>query len=414
MLKKKISLISGISIAISMVVGSGVFGIPGLVIEVTNPITALSGWFIIIAMMPFMLIVFSFLGQQYPLSGGVSLYACIGLGKWSKNGLLLLTSGTLAVGMPAFFIVGGSYLAVLFDKNPEQWATPCAIGLAIITTIINILGIKILGWVNNIAVVLIICTIGYITVSSIPNVLEMTSSFGANQLLDIEYNGVWLAASIIFWAFQGWENLTFGFEEVKNPHTNIPLIFAISFVFVSSIYIVLALSISAAAISGINVHGLSGLSAMLPENIFGKFFLIIIIIVLVSNANSWVFGSSRAFLSSAEAGVLPNFITKLNSVGTPVSSLIATLFLYIFIMILMNVFHVETSTVFLLTTQGFIILYGGAILAYIRLTKGVKSRIVAGISTISWIFLMQGFGLMIIYPLVLMFIGTFMIQKNKV
>ncbi|MGZ9571188.1 hypothetical protein ACVTTK_17690 [Alcaligenes nematophilus] len=103
MLNKKISVFSGISIAVSMVVGSGLFGLPGLAIKATDPITALLGWGLVIIILPSLIFVFSYLGQHHPSTEGLSLYASLGLGSWSKKGIMLLTCGTLLVGMPAFF-----------------------------------------------------------------------------------------------------------------------------------------------------------------------------------------------------------------------------------------------------------------------------------------------------------------------
>lgn len=120
MLKKKITLISGVAIAISMVIGSGLFGLPGLAIRETSPLTALLGWVFIVLLMPSLIYVFSWLGSRYPSAEGISLYASMGLGKWSRPGIMMITCGTLAVGMPAFFLVGGSYIAALLDLDRKS------------------------------------------------------------------------------------------------------------------------------------------------------------------------------------------------------------------------------------------------------------------------------------------------------
>src|SRR6218665_726739 len=105
MLKKKITLLSGVAIAISMVFGSGLFGLPRLAISPTNPLTALLGWGLVVLLMAPLSYVFSWLGRQHPSSEGISLYASMGLGEWSRPGIMMITCGTLAVGMPAFFLV---------------------------------------------------------------------------------------------------------------------------------------------------------------------------------------------------------------------------------------------------------------------------------------------------------------------
>ncbi len=56
-----------------MVIGSGLLGLPGVVIDEVGSVTALYGWFgIVIFMLP-MLMVFTRLGLRYPKVGGLRL-----------------------------------------------------------------------------------------------------------------------------------------------------------------------------------------------------------------------------------------------------------------------------------------------------------------------------------------------------
>lgn len=408
MLEKKISVFNGVAIAISMVVGSGLFGLPGLAIKATDPVTALIGWALIIVMMPTLIYVFSFLGQRYPSTDGLSLYASLGLGTWSKKGIMLVTCGTLVVGMPAFFLVGGSYIAKLLALDIETWTIPCAITLAILTTAINVVGVDKLGWVNKSVVVLVMVTVILISVQSLPMAIVQYSRMQTNTLEHVSGPGIWMAASIVFWAFQGWENLTFGFGEIENPKRNIPLIYWLSFFFVALIYGVFSAVVSAAAIKGMDVASLAGVAGLLPETSIGKSLLIVMVLILVANANSWVFGCSRAFYSAAGAGVLPRALTKTNVKGIPTVSLIYALIAYIVVIFPIWRFNISEQFCFLMTTQGFILLYGAAILAFVKLSKGLLNRAIGVLAFACWSFLMHGFGWMIIYPLALLLIGSAM------
>lgn len=397
---------AGVAIAISMVVGSGLFGLPGLAIRATNPLTALVGWALVIAIMPALIYIFSWLGQRYPSSEGIALYASMGLGKWSRPGIMLITCGTLAVGMPAFFLVGGNYIATLLQLNTDQWAVPCALALAVGTTTINLMGIEKLGFVNKWAVALVFCTVVYICVQTLPALPLAFQNVTLKSFSSITLSQTWLAMSIVFWAFQGWENMTFGFEEIENPGVNIPLIYWISFFLVSLIYIIFALAIFAGAQSGINVAGLSGVAALLPDGMWGRSALIVMVFILVANANSWVFGSSRAFFSAATLRLLPQSLGVLTPKGVPAQSLVAALIVYVIVILGMWLLRIDEKYAFLLTTQGFIILYGGAVLAFVRGSTGILNRLIALLAGTSWIFLMQGFGWLILYPIALMLIGS--------
>src|SRR6218665_3282127 len=98
MLKKKITLLSGVAIAISMVVGSGLFGLPGLAISATKPLTVLLGWGLVVLLMLPLFYVVCWLGRQHPCSECISVCASMGLGEWSRPGIMMITCGSLAVG----------------------------------------------------------------------------------------------------------------------------------------------------------------------------------------------------------------------------------------------------------------------------------------------------------------------------
>ncbi|WP_336971127.1 APC family permease [Alcaligenes sp. PF14] len=406
MLNKKISVFSGISIAVSMVVGSGLFGLPGLAIKATDPITALLGWGLVIIILPSLIFVFSYLGQHHPSTEGLSLYASLGLGSWSKKGIMLLTCGTLLVGMPAFFLVGGSYIAKLAGLDIETWTIPCAILLVIVTTIINLSGLENLGWINKsvVAIVLIMATL--ISAQALPITIQEYLTVNSSHFNQVTLSGIWLSASIVFWAFQGWENLTFIFGEIDNPKRNIPIISWISFSIVALIYGILSLVVSAAALRGENVANLAGVAELLPDTLSGKILLVIMVLILVANANSWVFGCSRAFYAAAHAGVLPSSLKKVNIKGVPYSSLLYSMTAYISVIVFIWLSKTGEQFWFLMTTQGFIILYGLSILSFLKLSTGLLNKTIGIFSVISWFFLIHGFGYMIIYPITLFIIGT--------
>lgn len=406
MLKKKISLLSGVAIAISMVVGSGLFGLPGLAIQQTNALTALLGWLGVIVLMPALIYVFSWLGCRYPSSEGISLYASKGLGFWSRPGIMMITCGTLAVGMPAFFLVGGSYIVALLELNDEQWTVPCALLLAVITTIINLYGIEKLGFINKVVVILVLTVVLYISIRLLPHFSTIFSTITQDAVFSISIPQLWLAMSIVFWAFQGWENMTFGFEEIENPKINIPLIYWLSFIIVSVVYATFAMAVFIGAEQGANVSGLSGVVGLLPKGMVGQFILVIMVLILVANANAWVFGSSRAFFSAATMHLLPQRLSKVNNHGIPILMLCMLLALYSLVILIMHFEKIDVHYAFLLTTQGFIILYGGAVIAFMKEAPFWWQKIIGVIAGISWIFLMQGFGWLVFYPLCLMFVGT--------
>jgi APA family basic amino acid/polyamine antiporter/amino acid efflux transporter len=414
MLQRNISLTAGISIAISMVVGSGLFALPGLAIEATDPITALLGWIVVIALMPPMIHIFSFLGRKFPQAGGITLYASHAIGKWSEAGFSLIICGALAVGMPAFFMVGGAYLTELLHLDTDVWHIPIAIGLAIASTLMNLAGVNRFTLINKLAVVVVLCIVILLVALSLPSpeIVKMQLSQVMAQNVG-GFGQIWLAASIVFWAFQGWENMSFGLEEFENPDRSIPIVFWLSFGFISLIYLIFALVATSASMSGYEVIGLTGVTSMMGKGILREVLLVVTVIVLIANANSWVFGASRAFYSASDRGYLPNSLSIINKNKLPKNSLLATLCIYVVVIVGIWVMNLDIKFAFLLTTQGFIILYGASILAYWKLTSGLGARLIAILALGSWMFFMHGFGALILYPLTLFVIGIVVFWRKN-
>jgi len=401
-LQKRITFVSGVAIAITMVVGSGVFGLPGLALEATDPYVALLGWAAVIVLMPPLIHIFAFLGMRYPTSSGVARYAAMGLGEWSHSGFTLIACGALAVGMPAFFLVGGAYLADLLSLDPERWRFIFAIALACASTALNLRGVENMGAVNKSVVVIVIAFTVGLVVFRLPQ-LDAESALLWEGLVATRpsLTDLWLAATIVFWAFQGWENMSFGLEEFRNPQRTIPLVYWTSFILVSGIYFLFAWIVSASAIGGAEVIGISGVSALLGTGMLRIGLLAILVFVLFTNANAWVFGASRAFYAAARQGLLPRPLGRVDRNGIPAGSLIGCLVFYCLVIAAIEIADIHERYAFLLTTQGFILLYGASVIAYLRQNRRPVAWFIAALALVGWVFLVSGFSWLMIYPAVL-------------
>jgi APA family basic amino acid/polyamine antiporter/amino acid efflux transporter len=318
---------------------------------------------------------------------------------------MLVSCGAFAAGMPALFLVGGSYSALLLGL-PPAWDTPCAMLLAILTTGINLLGAERLGKINGWIVLSIVAVVAFVGIASLPMAAAQYGKLGLHDFSALSLGKVWLAASIVFYAFQGWENMTFGFGEIKDPQRNIPRIYWWSFALVVLVCAWLAIVVSAAALAGHPVHGLSGLAALLPAGPAGRILLGVMVLILFANANACVFSCSRAFYAAAAAGALPRPIAKAGAKGLPANSLLAGLAAYLAVLLAQWHWGFAAAKCFLLSTQCCILLCGAAVLAFIRLSSGWKNRLIACAAIAAWLFLMQGFGWLVAYPLALLGLGA--------
>jgi len=410
-LKKTIGVFSGIAIAIGMVVGSGLFGLPGLAIDIAGAKLSLLGWLtIILAVIP-MIYIFIKLGIKFPKAGGLSAYAKAAFGDWAEFGVVAVLSGTFIIGIPALAIIGGEYLTKLFSISLE-FKYFFAFLFLLFATVINIYGIQMASWINKISLIFILLLI-IILVIIHPDYL-----FNGLKELNIEpkyidLNKLWQVMALLFWAFLGWENLSFGLEEFKNPKKTIPIIYWGSFFIVSLFYLMLALLVSGAVLAGKQVTGASAIASILSDNvILSKFLIFFMVVVIVANANSWVFGASRLIYSAGKDGILFKKLGVLNTKGLPVNSLSTLMFFYTFFIFTLYYYRIDLSKVIMLVSQNFLVLYLFSIIAFAKIFTNIIDRFVLLLSSVVLFFFFQGFGVAILYPLILLLIG-FVRYKNR-
>lgn len=415
-LMRSLTARNGTAIAISMVIGSGLFGLPGLVISETDTVTALFAWVVVALCVAPTIQIFSVLGCRLASSEGVAGFAAYALGDWSRGGFTLIACGALAVGMPAFFLVIGAYTTELLHLDPAVWRGPIAIGVAWFATFMNVRGVHNLAIINQlivISVLVIMVGIVGLSLSSLGSASEQLAQ--AVIAYKPNVSSLWAGCVIVFWAFQGWENLSFGLEEVRDPARTIPKIYWFSFIIVVVLYLAFAWVVSASVFAGADVSGVSGLSALLGTGPVKTVLLLTMVVILVANANSWVFGASRAFYAAGSLSILPQSLGRTDENGTPVASLISAAVLYTLFIGLIELSGTSPSTAFMLTTQGFIILFGFSILAYLKYQRqSPLAWIVSAFAMAGWVFLVHGFSFFLLYPLALFAIGTLRQSTNRV
>lgn len=411
-LKKRIGFLTGIGLTVSMVVGSGLFALPGTVIAITNPKDAVLGWLLAaIAVMP-LIQIFSTLGTRYPVAEGVAKYTEILCGEGGVCSMSMVACGTLAIGMPVFFLVIGNYIAELLQLPSPLYQTIFAILAIILSTLANLLGPERYGLFNKLIVPTIVVFICGLSMYYFYHFHAVNHNL-TNQLLyqPLSITNLWAGAAIAFWAFQGWENISFGLEEFENPQ-QISKIYWISFAIILIIYLPFIWSMSLAASSGLDVNGISGLTNLLGTGIVKIALLVIIIAILLANSITWTFGASRIAYASACKKLLPRSLAKLSKNNLPQQSLLICSFYYIVMVLMIYFFHIPTAKLFLFTTQGFILLYAISVLAYIKISYSLLQKITGIFGLISCSLLLLGFSWMLIYPITLAVYGYFKYRIN--
>ncbi|MBL0691399.1 MAG: APC family permease [SAR324 cluster bacterium] len=412
-LTRTLGLTGGIAMVVTLVIGSGIFSLPALAIEASGSITAFLSWLFLSLVIPLLIIVMASLGKKYPQTEGIYLYATMATGQWSKGGVLLLLCSCYFVGSPALYLVAGSYIADFLDA--PQFTLEVSILVIILSHTINLWGIKFLGFLNSILVWLVIILIGIIVVISW-QFIDWTLINANLADYSFRFDQFWQASAILFWAFLGFENMSFSFGEIKNPHRMIPRIYTAGYLIITVIYLSLAATLSLINLSGFKISGISGLSEILATNIAHPVLLSTLIFVLIASANAWTYSISRVYYSAAISKLLPNFVsyTTKSANKNPIGAIIFSAAINILILLIMKYMKLDPKYYFLLTSQGFLILMTLAVITYLKYAKRNVERLVGVLSLLIMIFFLQGFTLLLLYPLAFFMLGTIIFNRHKI
>lgn len=413
-LEKTITLKRGIGLAICMLIGTGILALPGLVLSVGNVHEAVLGWLLITFVTIPRIQIYSRLGLRFPSTAGLAGYTEEAVGPWGRYSVSYLVSGSYLFGLPAIAFIGSEYMRQFFNLS-ELGGTFCAILLVSLMFISNLFGIRAITLINYLALAVLFLLIGLIIVfnldflgSGIRIAGEVLTGHG-----NMDPNIVWNITALLFWAFLGWENLSFSLGEIKDPEENVPRLYWLSFVLVAAIYVLLALISAGASSTGVSLKGAAGLSGLVLFIPGGNFLIWLIIVVLAANACSWNFTASRLLYSGGRAGVFPAVFGKLSKRNIPLFSLLTLYTLSVSLITGCYLFRFPLTAMMLLVNQNFIFLCGFVIIAYWKTETGWQKWIFSVLSLLSLSFLASGFTWKVIYPVFLIGLGYFRFIVKK-
>ena len=405
-LKKEITFWKGIALAVSMVIGSGLLGLPGLALEMGSVHSNAGAWLLIsVALIP-LVYIFASLGLKFTSSAGLSRYAQESLGDCGNYAVSAVLCGTFTIGIPVLALIGADY-ACTFLGLPQDSIVWLAIAILTLSTIGNLLGVKIVNIINTASLIALVGMSVVIILSNIPFLMNGFLIFGetVSGKGDIKYNDLWHISALLFWAFIGWENLSFSLEEFKHPEKSIPRVYWLSFLIVIFLYMGLTITSIGAQVSGVPIKGASGLASLIGRTPMGFFQMAIMVLVIPANANAWVLGASRLYYASGRDHILPSFLGHLSKNGIPLNSLALSFVIYTVVILITCLFKIPLSLLVLLVSQNFLVLYAFSIFAYWKTERSVLRWVVTISASISCGFLLSGFSWWVVYPLSLLAIG---------
>src|SRR6266566_3861556 len=296
-------------------------------------------------------------GPFFSFLYGWAVFAVIQTGSIAAVAYVFAEYTTQFVGLPEFsasVAAWSFHLPFIGDVAPlkEIGTKGLAAALIILLTVVNYLGAKLGGLVQNIFTIAKVVAMGLLMLGAF---LLPTGGRVANLTTPssiIHPHGFALVAAIAaalqgaFWAYDGWNKITYIAGEVKEPKRNVPRGLIVGMLIVTVIY--LLMNLAYAFVLPVDQMANSKLvAADVAERCFtggGRWIAAAVMISTFGTTNAIILATARVYFSMAQRNVFPRFIGKAHPrFHTPAASL-AVQGIWSVLLLFSGTFHTLTDT----------------------------------------------------------------------
>lgn len=317
---RKMTLFDAIVMGIGSIIGAGIFAVAPIGMRmVGNSIVVaflLASVFVFLKTIPEIII-----SSSLPANGGAYMH----LSRLLHPSLAVLQAfnqlviGTMKVA--TLSLTFAEYFALLAPSLPT-WAVASAI--AILFTLISLLGIKTSAIVQNISVaVLLVAMFMYIGMGW----GSVTIGFAELIALNVRLAQIWAVMGMLHGSLIGANVLMYAADEVENPRRTIPLAFTVSTLICTAIYALISFVAIGNQAPPVTAVGAPDFAtpynfATIGSGFMGQGALTFFItggalLAVVTSINAVILMFSRSHFVAARDGLFPKVVTKVNAHGVP-------------------------------------------------------------------------------------------------
>ncbi len=410
-LKRQLTLREGIPLAIGSIIGSGILFLPSLTFKASQSDVLLAWLLAIVICLPG-LIFFSDMVEAVPNESGMSGFVSLGLGKHVGATIPIILLSTVCIGMPASALIAAQYLQNYWPEHTfiKPLVSFALVGIAIFS---NIFGMKVSGRILKIVSFLLFAVgaalVALTTKSAYVHYAVLTPQYDWHKIVS--------GAVLAFWAFAGFENLTFMAGEFKNPKRDLFISILIAITTCGALYFLLTANYAALVPQGEidSLAGLYQLSALVPPKAITTFVIALFALAAVQiNLNSWTAGVSRAVFSSAKGGLLPSYFSKLDANSIPKRAILLLGGLFTLSLLISNLVPNIFEALLRVVSTNFIFIYVLAIASFVLFSKSKSKKIAAGIFLVGMIGILASSRALVLYPVAVFAAAYFMGRRREV
>ena len=355
---------------VGSVLGSGILVTAAIAASLAGPASMIS-W-ILLSLLSYPIgYTFGALAAEYPEAGGLSSFVKRAYG-WTAGttaGWLFVFS--FFVGCPIVAIIASSYIITALNLS-TSFLYPIAFLFMFLTILVNILGIRIGSRTESIVLGAVVVLISAAVALTFPQV--QYSNF--TPFAPKGWLAVGLVAVIVFWSFQGYENVPHMAEEFKNPRRDFQLSIAISALLTSLLYVLTAFVTVGTAIYA-NQSLYAPIALMFSRSLGVSAIAITLFLALTTcfgTMNAYSIGVSRLVYALARDRSMPSSLSKLNKHAAPARALLTLFAGSAMSLLLIAWLGPQLEQLLLLSGAGFTALYilgSGSAVKLLRL-RGLK------------------------------------------
>ena len=246
-LPRRLGLWSAVAVVIGTTIGSGIFRSPaGIANKLPGPLPLLTVWIVGGALALCGALTLAEIAGAYPQTGGFYVFLREGWGRpvaflfgWAE--LVIIRAAALG----AIGITFAEYFLRVLGFNPTvepymTYAHYVAAVAIIVMSGVNIIGVRLSSWVQNVTTVAKYFALVFIVIVALA--LGLPSTGGAHftpaaPAGSFSTSAFGLALVSVLWAYDGWGDLSFISGEVKDPRRNMPRALIIGAVAIIAIYL---------------------------------------------------------------------------------------------------------------------------------------------------------------------------------
>lgn len=312
----KLTLLDGIAMAMGGMIGGGIFAVLGEGVRRAGNATFLAfGLAGLLALLTGL--AYSRLTLKFDEPGGSFSFVeeLVGGGAAGTLSWFLLLGYTFTIALYAhtFAAYGGNLLGL-------EGVGKTVLGVVIIGALagLNLIGVRESGITEDIlvygkiAILLVVAVAGLITV-------DPAEAF---PIFERGGGGAITTAALIFVAYEGFQLLTYDYDDIRDKHTTLPRIIYIAIPATAAIYMLVAFATTGSLSDAVVAQHSETVLAYAARPLLGRVGITAVLVAAVfstaSAINATIFASARLADRVTDDGQMPDFVTRWKSGGVPI------------------------------------------------------------------------------------------------